>query len=153
MGVIYYALVYLGFCWMICLVHMIVCVSDQQGWSYILCHHDISQWGQHRAMANKIILNKNSSFIVTMCNVEYEFCVILFLHLSISLGCFCPRTFVCNNGLNKIPRTSFLSDMFIKLRIINRGASDLATVSPCWVWGHGWTICLLYGNPFSICVL
>ena len=32
------------------------------------------------------------------------------------------------------------------LRIISRGVSGLATDSPCGVWGHGWTTCLLHDS-------
>ena len=35
------------------------------------------------------------------------------------------------------------------LRIISRGVSGLSTDSPCGVWGHGWTTCLLHDSPFS----
>ena len=33
-----------------------------------------------------------------------------------------------------------------KLSIIRRRVSGLATVSPCSVWGHGWTTCLWLSN-------
>ena len=33
------------------------------------------------------------------------------------------------------------------LRIISRDVSGLATDSPCGVWGHGWTTCLLHDSP------
>ena len=33
------------------------------------------------------------------------------------------------------------------LRIIGRGVSGLGTDSPCGVWGHGWTTCLLHHSP------
>ena len=33
------------------------------------------------------------------------------------------------------------------LRIISRGASGLATDSPCGVWGRGWATCLLHDSP------
>ena len=33
------------------------------------------------------------------------------------------------------------------LTIISRGASGLATDSPCGVWGRGWTTCLLHHSP------
>ena len=49
-----------------------------------------------------------------------------------------------NNGLNKLPWTSYLHAI---LRTIGRGVSDLATDSPCGVWGRGWTTCLLHDSP------
>ena len=42
-----------------------------------------------------------------------------------------------NNGLDMLSWTSFISGLYTKLRIINRSVTDLATDSPCRVWGHG----------------
>ena len=66
----------------------------------------------------------------------------LFLFLTTSLGCFCPRTLLF--GLNKLPWTSYLHAI---LRIISRGVSGLATGSPCGVWGREWTTSLLQYSP------
>ena len=57
-----------------------------------------------------------------------------FPHLSTSLGCFCPRTFFLNNGLDDIKWAIFIPDLHTKLRIIRRRLSDFATGSPCDVW-------------------
>ena len=60
-------------------------------------------------------------------------------------NCTCsPRTLLSNNGLNKLPWTSYLHAI---LSIISRGVSGLATDSPCGVWGRGLTICLLHDSP------
>ena len=60
--------------------------------------------------------------------------------LTTSLGCFfVHRLCFSNNGLNKLPWTSYLHAI---LRIISRGASGLVADSPCGVWGRGWTTCL-----------
>ena len=80
---------------------------------------------------------------------------VLFLFLTTSLGCFCPRTLQIVqsviNGLNKLPWTSYLHAI---LRIISKGVSGLATDSPCGVWGRGWTTCLLHDSPlFSLHIL
>ena len=71
--------------------------------------------------------------------------VFTFIHL--------PRMFLstdlpfANNGLNKMPWTSYISYLHAILRIISRGVSGLATGSPCGVWGRGWTTCLLRDSP------
>ena len=71
----------------------------------------------------------------------------LFLHLSITKICFCPRTFFSNNELDNLPWTSFIPDSHTKLRIINRSVLVSATDSPCGVWEYGWTTCLLKSGP------
>ena len=68
----------------------------------------------------------------------------LFLFLTSSLGCFVHGLCFSNNGLNKLPWTSYLHAI---LRITSRGVSGLATDSPCGVWGRGWTTCLLHDCP------
>ena len=40
-----------------------------------------------------------------------------------------------------------LSDFHTILRKIRRGVPGLATGSPCGVWNHGWTTCLLCDGP------
>ena len=72
---------------------------------------------------------------------------ILFLRLSTSLGCFCPQTFFSQNGLDKLVKTSFMSDLYTKLRIISRSVPGLVTDSPCSVWGFKQTSCLLCDGP------
>ena len=68
---------------------------------------------------------------------------ILFLYLSTSLGYFYPREFFLDNGLDNLPRTSFMSDSHTILRIISRSVpGDF----PCSVWGREWTTRLLYGG-------
>ena len=53
-----------------------------------------------------------------------------------------PRMFLStdfalgNNGLNKLPWTSYLHAI---QKIISSGVSGLATDSPCGVWGREWT--------------
>ena len=68
----------------------------------------------------------------------------LFLFVTTSLGCFCPRIFAfritdwtCYHGHH----------LHVILRIISRGVSGLATDSPSGVWGRGWTACLLHDSP------
>ena len=79
-----------------------------------------------------------------MCLIPLMF-GILFIPLSTSLGCFCPRTFFLNKGLDDIRRACFfISDLHTKLRIISRRVLGFVTGSPCGVWGRGWTTCLLY---------
>ena len=69
----------------------------------------------------------------------------LFLFINTSLGyVFVHGLCFSNNGLNKLPLTSYLHAI---LRIISRGVSCLATDSPCGVWGRGWTTCLLHYSP------
>ena len=68
----------------------------------------------------------------------------LFIFLTTSLGCFVHGLCFSNNGLNKLPWTSYLHAI---LRIICRGDSGLTTDSPCGVWFRGWTTCLLHDNP------
>ena len=64
--------------------------------------------------------------------------------LTTSLGCFFHGICFSNNGLNKLPWTSYLH---VILRIISRDVSVLATDFPCGVWGRGWTTCLLHDSP------
>ena len=79
--------------------------------------------------------------------------VILFLRLPTSLGCLRPWTFFSNNGLDKLPWTSFISDLHTKLNTISGSVPGLATDSPCGVWGLEWTACLLYDGPLlALCV-
>ena len=54
-----------------------------------------------------------------------------------------------NNGFDNTEWASFISDLHVKLRIISRGVPGFATASPCGVWGHGWTTCLLFDGPLS----
>ena len=75
-------------------------------------------------------------FTFNMCLIWLMFWI-LFLHLSTSLGCFCPRTI------------SHISDLHNKLRILSRSVSGFITGSPCCVWGRRWTTCVLYDDPFS----
>ena len=78
---------------------------------------------------------------------------ILFLHLSTSLGCFCPRKFSLNNGLDNIQGTSFSSGLDTKLRISSSSFSGFAD-SPFGMWGLGWTAPLLYdGLLLWLCFL
>ena len=74
---------------------------------------------------------------------------ILFLHLSTSHGCFRPRSFFLNNGLDNTEWASLISDLHTKLRITSMGVPEFATGFPCYVCGRGWTICLLYDGPLS----
>ena len=77
---------------------------------------------------------------------------ILFLHLSTSPWCFCPRTIFAKKNnqtktikqqqpnnkkkrLDKLPRTSFIPDLLIIQGIINRSVPYFTTDSPCGVCG------------------
>ena len=75
-----------------------------------------------------------------------------FLHLSVSLGCFCPQSFFMKDVLDKLPLTSSIYDLQHKLRITRRSVPGLATDTPCGVWDRGWNSRLLCGGPFlGIC--
>ena len=54
--------------------------------------------------------------------------------LTTSLGCFGHGLCFSNNGLNKLPWTSYFHAL---LRIISGGVSGVATDSHCGVWGRG----------------
>ena len=66
-------------------------------------------------------------------SIKWLMYVILFLHLSTSLGCFCPWAIFSQNELDKLPWTSFVSGIYTKLVIISRSDQCLATDSPCGV--------------------
>ena len=72
---------------------------------------------------------------------------ILLLQLSISLGCFHPRTFFLKKRIGLVSIDLFISYLHTLLMIINRSVSGLVTDSPCCVWGRGLTICLLCNGP------
>ena len=74
----------------------------------------------------------------------------LFLSLTTSLWFFVHGLCFSNNGLNKVPWTSYLHAI---LRIIRRDVSGLATDSSCGVWGRGWTTCLCMIVHFSAHIL
>ena len=83
-----------------------------------------------------------------LLNMKYLMYGLLFLQLSISLGCFCLWTFFLKNGLDQFPWTSYILYLQIILsRRIIRSVSGLTTYSPCGVWGRGWTTCLLCDGP------
>ena len=77
---------------------------------------------------------------------------ILFLHLSTSIGCFCPQTFFSISPWGMLRWTSFITNLHTDLKII-RGIPGLATDSPCGIWGRGWATYLLNGDPLlGLCV-
>ena len=78
-----------------------------------------------------------------LLNMKLLMSVLPFLHMSASLGCFHPRTFILKNGFDYFPWTSIISYLHTMLKIISRGVSRFVTDSPCGVWGSGWTTCLL----------
>ena len=61
-----------------------------------------------------------------------------FSHISTSLGCFCPRTI-----FSKKKTIGLLVTKDNHQRCSRLSYTD----SPCSVWGHGWTTCLLYDGP------
>ena len=82
-----------------------------------------------------------------LLSVKWIIYGILFLHLSASsLACCCPRTFF-DKRLDKLPWTSFMSNLLFLQMIISRSVLVSANDYPCGVWGLGLTTCSLYDGP------
>ena len=81
-------------------------------------------------------------------------CTLGFLYISNSgsanaqlPGCFCPRTFSLNIGLNMFPLDSFMLCLHSLIGYFIRGVPGFATDCPCGVWCRGLTTCPLYVGP------
>ena len=76
----------------------------------------------------------------------------LFSVLFISLHRMFVSTDFSNNGLNKSPWTTFVSNLPTKLSKISIGVPVVVTDSPWGVW-DGWTTCLVYdGLRLCLCL-
>ena len=58
-----------------------------------------------------------------------DVCILFYIYSRLG-----PWTYPSNNGLNKLPWTSCISDLYTKLLIVGRGDPGLANDSPCGVW-------------------
>ena len=60
-------------------------------------------------------------------------------------GCFRPRTFALDIGMDMLPSDSFM--FTVPTREFHRGVPGFATDGPCDVWCRRFTTCLLYDSP------
>ena len=124
-------------------IYNCICILDI-GRNVYLC---VCWWGKGWlvvACPSRALVVLYQMFTIFACYVLTFMFGRLLLFLTTFLWCFVHGFCFSNNGLNKLPWTSYLHAI---LRIISRGVSGLATDSPCGVWGHGWTTCLLHDIP------
>ena len=118
-------------------------------------------WGADRSVNNNL---KYQFWIhgyickkVTPCNTTNHIicdnlcllCIEFYVWDAVSIFNHLPRMFFFHGLCFRITDWTCCYGPYLHaiLRIISRGVSGLATDSPCGVWGHGWTICLLHDSP------
>ena len=108
------------------------------------CLTDVWQDGQRRAVLPgtdcPLLDFGNNYLILTNQCMGYCFCNYP------PPGIFRSKDLLFKQRIGHVIRISFVSDSYVKLKIISRSFPGLTTVFPCSVWCREWTNCFLYGG-------
>ena len=116
---------------------------------YVICMDMSNWWGKRWPLVacpfHALVVLWRMLVISSLYYIFNEW-VIIFVFIRI------PKLFLYTNchfekRMYNLPRSSFISKLHTKQRIIRRNIPGLATDSPSGVWGNGWTTFLLYDGP------